>query len=153
MNIGLDMDSNSTTRRSVLDVLLGLGSIASVVGAISPVLAYLSPLAKQVSSGNTLEDKNGIPVSAESLTEGSGLVGRLGGLPVLAIRKNGQILGYSAVCTHLGCVVRWSPDKDRIECPCHGGQFNLLGAVVSGPPPEGIQPITLRVEGNRILRG
>lgn len=153
MDIGPNMDSTSTTRRSILDVLLGLGTIASIVGAISPVLAYLSPLAKQVSSGTTLEDRNGAPVSADSLVEGSGLVGRIGGLSVLAIRKNGQILGYSAVCTHLGCIIRWSPDKDRIECPCHGGQFNLQGEVVSGPPPEGIRPIALRVEGNRILRG
>ncbi|MDA0745152.1 MAG: Rieske 2Fe-2S domain-containing protein, partial [bacterium] len=113
----------------------------------------LMPLKKSMTSGNILEDANGNPVPADAVAEGHGLVGRLGGRPVLAIRKNGQVLGFSAVCTHLGCIVRWNESSNRIECPCHGGKFDLQGNITGGPPPEALDALTLRIEGNRILRG
>jgi cytochrome b6-f complex iron-sulfur subunit len=147
------MDIKVNSRRNILELLMGIGTIATLVGAITPVLAYLSPLSKQSSSGNILEDRDGSPVSAEKLQEGVGLVGRIGDRPVLAIRKNDQILGYSAVCTHLGCIVRWNAGGNQIECPCHGGRFNLLGEVTGGPPPDGIPTIHLKIEDNRIVRG
>ena len=144
---------NSTSRRSILDLLMGIGTFTALVGAVAPVLAYLAPLRINRSFGNTLEAKDGSPVPPDSLTEGKGLVGRLGGRPILAVKKNGQILGFSAVCTHLGCIVRWNLAENRIECPCHGGQFDLQGAVIGGPPPEGIQAFVLKIEGDRIVRG
>jgi cytochrome b6-f complex iron-sulfur subunit len=42
----------------------------------------------------------------------------------------------SAVCTHLGCVTRFQPDRNIIACPCHGSQFTLAGDVVAGPAPR-----------------
>lgn len=147
------MPSDSTTRRSILDILLGLGLLSTLAGLAAPVLAYLMPLKGRALSGNTFEDKNGNPIPADALAENSGAVGRLGGRPLLVVRKNGQILGFSAVCTHLGCIVRWNPERGRIECPCHGGRFNLRGEVVGGPPPEGLQPVPLQARGQRIVRG
>ena len=41
----------------------------------------------------------------------------------------------SAVCTHLGCVTRFQPDKNLIACPCHGSRFALDGEVLAGPAP------------------
>ena len=43
---------------------------------------------------------------------------------------------FSAVCTHLGCITRFQPDRNIIACPCHGSQFNLAGDVVAGPAPR-----------------
>ena len=43
---------------------------------------------------------------------------------------------FSAVCTHLGCITRFQPDRNIIACPCHGSQFNLSGDVVAGPAPR-----------------
>ena len=37
----------------------------------------------------------------------------------------------SAVCTHLGCVVRAS--ETGFDCPCHGSRFTPQGVPVSGP--------------------
>ena len=42
----------------------------------------------------------------------------------------------SAVCTHLGCITRFQPDRNIIACPCHGSQFTLAGDVVAGPAPR-----------------
>ena len=42
----------------------------------------------------------------------------------------------SAVCTHLGCITRFQPDRNIIACPCHGSQFTLAGDVFAGPAPR-----------------
>jgi cytochrome b6-f complex iron-sulfur subunit len=50
---------------------------------------------------------------------------------VLVIRDSEGIYAISAVCTHLGCLVR--EKKGALACPCHGAQFNLSGKVLQGP--------------------
>jgi Rieske Fe-S protein len=38
-----------------------------------------------------------------------------------------------------------------IVCPCHDGRFSPeSGAVVSGPPPAALAPVTVSVEGDEI---
>ena len=41
-------------------------------------------------------------------------------------------------CAHLGCPVRWMPDKGEILCPCHGGIYDINGDYKAGPPPHGL---------------
>ena len=41
-------------------------------------------------------------------------------------------------CAHLGCPVRWFPDKEEFLCPCHGGLYDINGGYVGGPPPRGM---------------
>lgn len=41
-------------------------------------------------------------------------------------------------CAHLGCPTRWSPHKGLILCPCHGGEYDINGGYVAGPPPHGL---------------
>ena len=137
-------------RRNLLNALMGLGFLTAIAGFFTPVVAYLLPLKGSTRQGNILEDKHGNPIPSDTLQEGVGRVGRLGSRPVLAIRKNGQILGFGAVCPHLGCMVRWNNQTGIIECPCHGARFNLQGHVVAGPPPRALRPVRLTVEGDRI---
>ncbi len=64
------------------------------------------------------------------------------------------IVAYSAVCTHLGCIVsQWVADKGAALCPCHGGTFELkTGArIVAGPPPRPIPQLPLKVEGGVLV--
>ena len=90
------------------------------------------------------------PISPGEILEGTGKVGSLSGRPTLIVRKNGQLLAYDAVCSHLGCIVRWNNKRTSIECPCHGGVFDIEGLVISGPPPSNLARVSLKVDGDRI---
>lgn len=116
------------------------------------MLAYLSPLSPDQLGSQDFQDADGNPITPDTLSEGTGRVGSLSGRPTLVIKKDGQLLGYDAVCSHLGCIVRWNNAKNAIECPCHGGVFDLNGAVTAGPPPSGLEIVKIRIHDNRIHR-
>ena len=61
------------------------------------------------------------------------------------------VVAIDSTCTHLGCGVRWDADEQLIKCPCHGGIYDRLGTVKSGPPPAPLARLTTKVEGGQIL--
>jgi glycine/D-amino acid oxidase-like deaminating enzyme/nitrite reductase/ring-hydroxylating ferredoxin subunit len=77
------------------------------------------------------------PGSAKSVDEirpGQGAVLRQGLKKIATYRdEDGTLHGFSAVCPHLGCVVRWDPCEKTWDCPCHGSRFDAFGRVVNGP--------------------
>ena len=65
---------------------------------------------------------------------------------------SGQYKAFSAVCTHVGCIVN-KVTNGTIDCPCHGSEFKITnGAVVTGPAPSPLpaRPIKI-VDGHVIL--
>jgi Rieske Fe-S protein len=57
------------------------------------------------------------------------------GLKKTAVYKDtsGKLHKYSAVCTHMGCIVDWNGAEKTWDCPCHGSRFDSHGKVVKGP--------------------
>jgi len=55
----------------------------------------------------------------------------------------------SAVCTHLGCTVKYFDDDRHFHCPCHGSVFAGDGQVAHGPAPKPLQwfEVTLARDG------
>jgi Rieske Fe-S protein len=46
----------------------------------------------------------------------------------------GKVHKYSAICTHLGCIVGWNELEKSFDCPCHGSRFSgPTGKVINGP--------------------
>lgn len=77
----------------------------------------------------------------ERLAPGEGTVARVGARQIAAYRDDGGTLHtLSARCTHLGCIVGWSPDDRAWECPCHGSRFAADGTVVQGPATADLPP-------------
>lgn len=87
--------------------------------------------------------------SATEPAEGEGLVASDGLAPVGIARVDGRVCRLSAVCTHLGGVLRWNAAERSWDCPLHGSRFAADGAVLEGPAvrpldrrdePEGSEP-------------
>ena len=107
------------------------------------VLAYpMDPKTKVVKSG---EAKNTVLVVRYNPEELA---------PEVAQNGVEGIVAYSAVCTHLGCIVsQWVADKKAALCPCHGGIYDFArGArVIAGPPPRPVPQLPLKVEGGVLV--
>lgn len=65
--------------------------------------------------------------------------------PIQRAGASGEFRALSAVCTHLGCNVRWRPEDSRFACPCHAGLYDANGDVISGPPPRPLRQLETRV--------
>jgi glycine/D-amino acid oxidase-like deaminating enzyme/nitrite reductase/ring-hydroxylating ferredoxin subunit len=78
-------------------------------------------------TGGDVDTVDEIPVD-------SGAVMREGLQKVAVYRDaHGRLHKRSAVCPHLGCIVRWSTAEKTWDCPCHGSRFDRFGKVVNGP--------------------
>ena len=77
----------------------------------------------------------------ENLAPGQAAVLRVDGEDVAAYRDpGGGLHAVSAVCTHLGCNVRWNAGEESWDCPCHGSRFDVDGAVLEGPAVRPLPP-------------
>ncbi|HEY4257762.1 MAG TPA: FAD-dependent oxidoreductase, partial [Candidatus Udaeobacter sp.] len=80
--------------------------------------------------------------SVRDVKRGEGMVIGSRGKKVAVFRdKNGNICKLSAVCTHLGCLVRWNRAESTWDCPCHGSRFKPTGEVIAGPAEEPLPQI------------
>lgn len=41
--------------------------------------------------------------------------------------STGNVVAFSAACTHMGCIVQWQASDRKYHCPCHGGIFSEYG--------------------------
>lgn len=66
----------------------------------------------------------------------------------------GEFKGFSAVCTHQGCVVN-DVAAGTINCDCHGSKFGLDGTVTTGPATQPLPPVEVSVDasGNLVTGG
>jgi glycine/D-amino acid oxidase-like deaminating enzyme/nitrite reductase/ring-hydroxylating ferredoxin subunit len=72
--------------------------------------------------------------------EGEGVVvaDRLG-TPTATARVNGQVHRVSAVCPHLGGILRWNDAERSWDCPLHGSRFTAAGDRLEGPATCGLR--------------
>jgi nitrite reductase/ring-hydroxylating ferredoxin subunit len=83
----------------------------------------------------------GKSAAPEDVRPGSGAVIRRGVQKVAVYRAdNGQLMEFSAVCPHLGCIVAWNETESTWDCPCHGSRFSCDGKVVNGPANTDLSP-------------
>jgi len=60
---------------------------------------------------------------------------------------------FSAICSHLGCLVSYHKEKQEFVCPCHGGKYDLTGRNISGPPPAPLTRFPLKIQDGMLFVG
>ena len=82
---------------------------------------------------------------------GGSIDATINGEPALIAQPTaGQVVAFSAICTHQQCVV--AAAGDEFHCPCHGSMFDAAtGDVIQGPALEALTPIQVAVSGDRIV--
>ncbi|MCD2442379.1 Rieske (2Fe-2S) protein [Agromyces sp. SYSU K20354] len=62
----------------------------------------------------------------------------------------GQVVAFSAICTHQACVV--AAAGNEFHCPCHGSIYDAAtGEVLNGPAINPLPEIAVAVSGDRII--
>jgi glycine/D-amino acid oxidase-like deaminating enzyme/nitrite reductase/ring-hydroxylating ferredoxin subunit len=80
--------------------------------------------------------------SVEDIPAGEGRVVRSGLHKIATYRDPaGELHRYSALCTHLKCVVQWNSAERTWDCPCHGSRFDPFGKVIAGPAITDLEPV------------
>ena len=137
------------TRRDFIKIaqrtLLAIGGVA----IIGPIVAYFFPakLEEMPSEPILVGDPSELSINQSKTV-------RFGRYPAIVIHTDQGLRGYSAVCTHFACIVKWDPDKKRIECPCHEGYFDPYdGSVISGPPPTALESLQVDVVDGEVYVG
>lgn len=160
-------DATKLTRRTVL----ALGSTSAVGSAL--MLAGCAPSDAPAPPGPTANptlDPTATPSDSPSASPGpdapalGGDIAALADVPVggsidatingqpalIAQPTAGQVVAFSAICTHQQCVV--AAAGAEFHCPCHGSMFDAAtGDVLQGPALEPLSTIPVAVAGDRIV--
>ena len=130
-------------RRTFLDALLAVGFVSTAAAIAYPVARFLIPPA-----GGEPVTQSVVAGRAGGLRFNSGAIFKFGSKPGIVVRTaEGEVRAFSAVCTHLDCTVQFKDDTSQLWCACHNGTYDLGGAVVSGPPPRGLEQFVVNLRG------
>lgn len=130
-------------RRTFLTWFLGSSIGALFASVLYPVVRYVSPPNVPEASTNQVEAG---PVNDPDLLQKGFKILRFGAEPVILVRAGeNDFRAFSATCTHLDCIVGFKKDESQIYCNCHGGQYDLNGRNVGGPPPKPLTPFKVNV--------
>jgi Rieske Fe-S protein len=154
-----------TTRRAALAgagvagvagvaLLAGCSSTSSSAGGGMPAGGTTSGPPAAASSGAAAAGSGGGTAlgSASEIPVGGGKVFTAAKV-VVTQPSAGEYKGFSAVCTHQGCIVD-QVANGTIDCPCHGSQFSIKdGSVVGGPAPSPLPAATVTVSGGQVKLG
>jgi Rieske Fe-S protein len=158
------------TRATRRGVLAGVG-LVGLAGAVSACMSSGSSSSpggtSGAANGGTSAGTPGAPAASTPAAAGNGANALaptseipVGSGKIFTPQKvvvtqpvSGDFKAFSAVCTHMGCIVN-QISNGTIDCPCHGSQFSIKdGSVVGGPAPSPLAAQAIKVSGERIILG
>ncbi|TMB95215.1 MAG: non-heme iron oxygenase ferredoxin subunit [Chloroflexi bacterium] len=88
--------------------------------------------------------------SVRDVPPGEMKIVELDGEEIAVANVNGEFFAFNNTCTHRGGPLgEGLLMGDTVECPFHGGQFNVrTGEVISPPPEEPVQSYPVQVDGD-----
>jgi cytochrome b6-f complex iron-sulfur subunit len=140
------------SRRTLLKTGVGLMGSCYAAAVGYPVYRYLATPAVRARAQGLVTT---VSIPQKDLPgPGSATMFLFGARPSLLIHyDDGHYASFDAVCTLMGCTVRFESQNKRIFCPCHGGTYDMnTGEVVSGPPPRALKVYRVEVaDGNVVV--
>ena len=128
-----------------------LGRLAAVVAAVGALVAGW-PLLRSLVPNILYEPPKRFRIGTpESFQEG---VTFLEEHRIFLFRESSSFHAISAICTHLGCTVKFAPFTNpqeetvrqftfralgEFQCPCHGSKFRGEGTNFAGPAPRPLE--------------
>ena len=68
------------------------------------------------------------------------------------VRRGGEVMALSAICSDLPCTLVWQEKEDNFLCPCHDVLFDAQGeAKLTRRPVPPLTRLDVKVEGDDIL--
>lgn len=161
------------SKRDFLKVAASISAALAVVGIASVMKSVVIPVVPANASPTTFPK-----VKVSTLSEVAGgtavifnypldntpnIMIKLGQKATNGVGPDGDIVAFSQVCQHLGCIWGFVPkgqspavNKSYVAqepvgyCPCHGSIFDLTNAakVIGGPSPRPEPQVILQVDGS-----
>ena len=150
---GLERAAAEMPRRQFLSVLGWLVAFISGIVALCGCLKYILP---NVLFEGPSVFKIGFP---DEIEPGGKYVEKA---RAYVFRDERGFRAITAVCTHLGCTVKWVNDPTRLKdqewikgnqgamlgefhCPCHGSKYHSNGEPFAGPAPRALKWLKIDV--------
>ncbi|PZS29272.1 MAG: (2Fe-2S)-binding protein [Pseudonocardiales bacterium] len=171
-------DATGLGRRSLIKRTLGLSVLGLTAMAVAPLIGLFKKPGRQLfttqwKNGIRLVRDDGTPIKPADMKPGSiqtvfpdapggntrsdapTMLIRLRPTEHVAVRKGredyhfGDYYAYSKICTHAGCPVSlYEQQTNRLLCPCHQSQFDVLDGCrpIFGPASRSLPQLPIGVD-------
>jgi glycine/D-amino acid oxidase-like deaminating enzyme/nitrite reductase/ring-hydroxylating ferredoxin subunit len=103
----------------------------SITEAIPEIVSSTLPYVDWITGGDVS--------TADEIKNGQGAIISHGTTKIAAYRdEEGKLYQRSAVCAHLGCIVRFNSLEKTWDCPCHGSRYGVDGHAINTPAFTGL---------------
>jgi arsenite oxidase small subunit len=161
-------------KRNFFKIILAIGGLATLgsIASALRILAFVPPPSQgstnqplawpRVKLVNVFSLKSGKPLQFNyPLTDTPNVLLKVGQRAENGVGPDSDIVAFSVVCQHLGCIYAAVPSGASPPCApshtsataegyccCHGGVYDLVqGArVIGGPPPRPVPPVILEYD-------
>lgn len=143
-------ESASVPRRTFARVVIGAAGLCYAAMLGYPLYRYIAAPVEKAAKEAAVKEI--FLKDAHKLPAGSAMIFKFGARPALLIHNDdGNWIALDAVCTHLGCTVKYEAENKRIFCECHGGIYDpKSGKNIGGPPPKPLRRYEVKVSDEGI---
>jgi cytochrome b6-f complex iron-sulfur subunit len=134
-------------RRQLLKTSLAFLGTTTLISFVYPASKFLIP--PKISANDTQ-----LTINKDEIPLGTAKEIIFNETPLVLINRRGSgFIALSRICTHLGCLVGYDKFNDKLICPCHAGEFDLEGNVLSGPATKPLPRYPLKITADHITIG
>jgi arsenite oxidase small subunit len=162
-------ETKQNGRRKALKIIIGAGILAIAVVVANTLKMFAgSPETRTTTTSEVAATNTGVaagwprlratnlkslqlltPLAFDYPTKGqTNILVKLGVKADNGVGPDGDVVAFSRICQHLGCIYSFSSNPPEGSCPCHGSVYDFVhnGAVVSGPAPNPVPRVLLEYD-------